>query len=375
MLLGSGVAALVTASCDRDEAGTHAQPAPMSAVSLAKALGKDAADLIDTVDPAPAAGDLKSEVERFTSLDACVAQHNALDPLVGDGLLAIGYDNFLRDTCRLLDATQARDRKRCVAIEASALRARCESYVAMATSNAELCPLDVPSDGARGHEPMCLAMATRDVRLCAAETSIRRVGCEAMVSRDEKRCAALVNKADRHLCERECMRWKTMLDAPAAGLPALPAPRVHIELHAVEGSIEPSRQKSDDAADAERGVVLMKVELGKVRLRVGSLVDSGAVPHSAGQSMRMGMLLTVATEGPTEAKIERFELEVPGSLTLTTLGNQSDLHAKIIKLDRLRGGEVMLEIEGTIGTAPHTYRMKTEVTTFVRDVVGTTLKR
>ena len=374
MLLGSGVAALVTVGCERDEAGARAQRAPMSAVSLAKALGKDAADLIDTVDPAPAAGDLKSEVEHFTTLDACVAEHNALDPLVGDGLLAIGYDNFLRDTCRLLDATRAHDAKRCVAIEASALRARCESYVAMATSNAELCPLDVPGDGARGHEPTCLAMATRDVRLCAAETSTRRVGCEALVSREEKRCAALANKADRRLCERECTRWKTMLDGPGAGLPPFPAPRVHIELHAVEGSIEPSRPTSDDGADAEHGVVLVK-ELGKVRLRVGSLVDSGAVPHSAGSTMRWGVLLTVAKDGPTEAKIERFELEVPGALALTTPGNQADLHAKILKLDRVRGGDVKLEIEGTIGTAPHAYRLKTEVTTFVRDVVGTALTR
>ncbi len=339
----------------------------MSAVSLAKALGKDAADLIDIVDPAPAAGDLKSEVERFTSLDACVAEHNALDPLVGDGLLAIGYDNFLRDTCRLLDATKAHDVKRCVAIEASALRARCESYVAMATSNAELCPLDVPSDAARGHEPTCLAMATRDVRLCAAEMASRRAGCEALVSRDEKRCAALVNKADRRLCERECARWKTMLDAPPAGLPPLPTPRVHIELHAVEGSIEPPRPTSDDAADAERGVVLAK-ELATVGLRVGSLVELGAVPHSAGGSLRMGLLISVSKDPPTEAKIERFELEVPGALTLVSPGTQADLHATVTKLDRVRGGEVQLTVKGTMGTSPHAYRVEATIHTFVRDL-------
>ncbi|MEO6418100.1 MAG: hypothetical protein ABIP39_01740 [Polyangiaceae bacterium] len=367
LLLASGVVGLATAGCDRDEPRPPAQPAPMSAASLAKALGKDAADLVETVDPAPAAGDLKSEVERFTTLDACVAQHNALDPLVGDGLLAIGYDNFLRDTCRLLDATQAHDAKRCVAIEASALRARCEAYVAMASSNAEACPLDIPGDSTRGREPTCVAMATRDVRLCAGEISNRRVGCEALVSRDEKHCAALANKAERRLCERESSRWKTMLDQPTTGLPPLPAPHLHVEVHAVEGSIEPPQPKSDDASDAERGVVIVK-ELATVRLRIGSLIELGAVPHSAGASVRMGLLLAVVKDAPTEAKVERFELEVPGALTLTSPGNQADLHATVTKLDRVRGGEVQIVVKGTMGTAPHAYRVEATITTFVRDL-------
>ncbi len=340
----------------------------MSAASLAQALGKDASDLIETTDPAPAAGDLKNEVARFTTLDACVAEHNALDPLVGDGLLAIGYDNFLRDTCRLLEATQAKDARRCTPIEASALRTRCEAFVAMSSAKAEACPLDIPADRTRGRDATCVAMATRDPRLCVGEIASRRISCEALVTGDRTRCKSLANPNERRLCERDTERWKTMLDAPSSGLPALSARRVHLELHPLEGSRESTDAKLDDATDAERGLVLVK-ELATTRLRIGALLDLGAVPHLSGADVRMGMLLA-AKDGSAEARIERFELEVPGGLTLVVPGTQSDLHAKLVKLDRVRGGDVQLELEGTIGTAPHAYRIKGTITTFVRDIVG-----
>src|SRR5882672_10911764 len=43
------------------------------------------------VDPPPRTGDLKSEVESFTTLDACVKARAPIDPLLGDAIEALGY--------------------------------------------------------------------------------------------------------------------------------------------------------------------------------------------------------------------------------------------------------------------------------------------
>src|ERR1019366_1781105 len=94
------------------------------------ALGLDGGSLEVRLDPPAPAGDLKAEIARFTTLDACVDGLARVDPIAGDALEAIGYDTFLRDACRVLDATKANDPGRCPAIEASSLEARCRTTVA-----------------------------------------------------------------------------------------------------------------------------------------------------------------------------------------------------------------------------------------------------
>src|ERR1044071_6588769 len=54
------------------------------------------------VDPSPPSGDLKSDIESFTTLDACVRARAMADPLLGDAIEALGYDTLMRDACRIL---------------------------------------------------------------------------------------------------------------------------------------------------------------------------------------------------------------------------------------------------------------------------------
>jgi hypothetical protein len=100
-------------------------------------LHVDAGDLEPALDPPAPPGDLKTELDEFTTVDACVQQRARLDPLVGDALDAIGYDTFLRDACRMLDAAKAQDDRRCEAIDASILRERCKATVAEIIGDAE----------------------------------------------------------------------------------------------------------------------------------------------------------------------------------------------------------------------------------------------
>jgi hypothetical protein len=120
------------------------QSAGSGAPETARGLGGegDAGDLEIKIDPPAPAGDLKAEIARFTTIDACVAERARVDPIVGDALEAIGYDTFLRDACRVVDAAKANDPARCAAIDASSLEARCRATVAEVSASPEACPWD-----------------------------------------------------------------------------------------------------------------------------------------------------------------------------------------------------------------------------------------
>src|SRR5256885_12144338 len=161
------LALLVLAACDEKKPPPHAeQPTPSAMVDT---LGVDASMVGEGVDPPAPAGDLRAEIERFTTLDGCVAERSKVDPLIGDALHAIGYDTFFRDTCRLLEASKDKKRDTCEKIDSSALRKQCRSWVAMIAQTPDECPLELEGVPSRGRTPSCLAVAAKDPRLCTSE--------------------------------------------------------------------------------------------------------------------------------------------------------------------------------------------------------------
>ena len=128
----STAAVIALGGCDEP----RKEPRPIFGASpsaVASALGIDAGAIaVEATDPAPPSGDLKTEMLRFRSLDACVKEHAGTDPLVGDSLYAIGYDTVIRDSCRILEALSAKDERRCDPIASSTLRAHCQNTVAIA---------------------------------------------------------------------------------------------------------------------------------------------------------------------------------------------------------------------------------------------------
>jgi hypothetical protein len=67
--------------------------------------------------------------------------------------------------------------------------------------------------------------------------------------------------------------------------------------------------------------------------------------------------------------VRRAELAIPNSVTLAIPGAPSSLKVVVRKLDRVRGGEVQIAIEGEVGAAPKKFSVRADMTTFVRDVV------
>lgn len=357
---------------------TAERPAP-SPSSLA-ALGIDAGMLGEPPDPPAPAGDLKEELDHFVNVDQCVAQRAKLDPLVGDALGAIGYETFLRDACRLLEATKDRKRETCDKIDSSALRARCQSWVAMAAQTPDACPMQFEGLVTRGRSPSCVAIAARDPRLCASEPrTVQRATCEGLVTRDPARCDALLPH-QRPPCQREVTRWRSVLGAPLEGLPKLPPVRAKLTLHGAQGTPDPPSTEVDLADDFARGVVVVTAGAdrggtgpARMRIELGTVAESEAARFAGSlqKRPRVGLALIVepsAKDAP-RATLQKLELELPGEAPIVTPPASCDCKITTVRAATERGGPAALVLDGTLGSGTRSYKITLDLATYVRDVV------
>lgn len=357
-------------------------PPPAPAASLAKLLGVDAGEVETPVDPPAPAGDLKADIERFTTLDACAAERAQRDPVLGDALEAIGYDTFLRDACRIIEAAKTNDAAKCSAIDATTLEAQCRATLAQATAAPDACPWQSPGRPARGRDAKCVAVAARDVRLCVgASDALDRATCEATLGGGDRPCTKLRTRSEQARCSRDAARWRSLVaeNASPTGASALVrAGAMHVE------PLDPGTPRTppgpasasldvDLGPDLERGVILV-VDREGTRFVVGPLSEAGLdfvapSPHVRA-SLALELLVAAGSHpGAAVARVERAELVVPGRPTAATPGAASTLTAKVTGLGASRGAPVSLEVEGDISAAGSSWRLHAQATTFVRDVV------
>jgi hypothetical protein len=302
-------------------------------------------------------------VNEFTTLEACIEAHAKTDPLVGDALQAIGYDTFLRDACRVLLAMKTKKKDACAPIDAQGLRARCEASVAIVSGAPDDCPFEIPDAPERGRDARCIAAASRDPRLCggAGPSADARRSCEALVQRDEKRCAADA------ACAREVVRWKNVLPSPeSSGAPY--ASRGALEARGAEGTPDPPNVVTDLAQDFARGVIV-NLDFGGTHVALGARRELGATAFAPGPGSRARLNLELRVPAEKPAEIEHAEITVPGAATFVLPGARWEGTVKLAKLEAKRGGEVSLVLEGTLGATPRAFQVKAAITTFVRDVV------
>jgi len=385
-LLTSALACAVCAACAACEEKKAPPPepgAPAPAVSELAELVIDAGVIGEPADPPAPAGDLKAELERFVNVDTCVAERAKLDPLVGDALGAIGYETFLRDACRLLEAAKDKKQEVCDRIDSSALRARCRSWVAMVAQTPDACPMQFEGIVTRGRNPSCVAIAARDPRLCAGEARAAQRGtCEALVFRDPAKCDALL-PTQRPQCRREVTRWASVLSAPLEGLEPLPRPRAKLVVRGASGTADPPSPEIDPSADFARGVVVVvgrESPLAGQRMRVelGSVAESeiARIAASPQKRPRVGVAVVFEAKKETSAKselpvasLEKLELELPGEAPIVSPPATCDCKITTARAPDRRGGEVAVSLEGRLSSAGRTYDVKLDVATFARDVV------
>lgn len=373
----AGAALLLPACEDKKPVPTapSASVTPAGAASVAMMLGIEAG-AFDTSDPPAPAGDLKADLDKFVNVETCVKERANLDPLVGDALRAIGYDTFLRDACRLLEAAKDKKRETCDRIDSSALRTRCQSWVAMIAQTAEACPLKFDGVPTRGRVVTCLAVAGKDPRICNGEArTFERATCDALASRNEAKCDVLT-PGDKVSCKREAQRWRSLLAEPLSGLPALPTARGKLSVKGEGDTPTPPTSEADLATEFARGAVLV-TSRDRSRVELGMLGESETtrIAPSPNRRPRLGIAVLfepgATTSDPPRPLLERLELEVPGEATIVHPGG-GRCECKITKgrADRTRGGEVAIALAGTISSGTRTYKIEIDLATFVRDVVS-----
>lgn len=344
-------------------------PTPMAPTAIAEKLKLDAGMLELPTDPVGPAGDLQGEAARFTTIDACVAEHAKLDALVGDAIRAIGYDTFLRDTCRGLEAIKQKDIKRCDSIEVSSLRVHCQNTYAMALGDPDACAFQNTLSKDRGRSPACVAVASRTLSLCAStETYVERASCEGLVLQESFRCKSLPSM-DRLRCEHDIERMRGFLATEKVDKTAPKVSSAILDLEAIHGSEAVSPAKSDFSKDLQRGVVLVS-DGGQVVLTVGARLHSDGtflVPSRATQA-RLSVTLTSGKEG-AGAKVSHLEVDVPGRAMVSLEGDHCDCVLKNVSIPGSRGGDVRFELDGNVGSTPNAFKIHAVVKTFARDIV------
>jgi hypothetical protein len=378
---------LLVLACEDRKAPPPEPSGPAPAVSELSELAIDAGALGEPADPPAPPGDLKADLDRFVNVDTCVAERAKLDPLVGDALGAIGYETFLRDACRLLEAAKDKNRAVCDRIDSSALRARCRSWVAMVAQTPDACPMQIEGVVTRGRNPSCVAIAARDPRLCAGEgRSAERGTCEALVLRDPAKCDALLPN-QRPACRREVARWASVLSASLEGLDPLPRPRAQLVVRGASGTPDPPSPEVDLSADFARGVVVVTgresaVAGQRMRVEFGSVAESEAARIAASPQKRTRVGLAVVFEAKNEgaaaraepavpsARREKLELELPGEAPLVSPPSTCDCKLTTARATDRRGGEVAITLEGTLSGGGRSYAVKLDVVTFARDIVS-----
>lgn len=367
------IAALLVARCDE----TKRPPPPVPSAQPAASAALPAIDGgLELADPPPPAGDLKEELERFVNVEQCVTERAKIDPLLGDALRGIGYDTFVRDACRMLEAAKDRKRETCEKIDSSALRSRCQSWVAIMAQQADQCPLVYEAVPARGRQSSCVAIAARDPRMCVGEArAAPRATCEALATRDEQKCDALLPN-DKASCRREHARWKNLLSAPLEGLAKLPAVRAKMTLKGDGPTPDPAQPETDLTADFARGVVVVTLR-ERARVEIGSLGESEAVRVAPSPNKRPRAGLSVLLEPPAlgskdgpKPVLQKLEIDVPGEATFVYPGGaKCECKVTTARIDKTRGGDVAIVVEGTINLGTKAYKVNIDLATFVRDVV------
>jgi hypothetical protein len=328
-------------------------------------LDLDGGIALERSDPAAPAGDLRDDVARFTTLDACVAQHALLDPLVGDAIRSIGYDTILRDACRVLQAIKTKDSAPCEAITASSLTERCKSLVAIALHDPDRCPWDAPSQKQRGREASCLAASTRDARSCGAALASARPACEALATGDTSRCAK-ASGPDREQCTRDFNRLRTILADERDAHEAAP-PSARLEIHGASGTSDPSVATYDLSSAVAGGAVLAAEALGGAGVELARDLESSLRLAMRSDRPRLAASVAVEAGAPTLTKLTLYVPKVP---EIECPGPHCALTVTMPPVEPRRGAPITVGIEGTTETPGGTYRIKLTIASFVRDIVG-----
>lgn len=317
---------------------------------------------IPEMDPAPPPGDLREEIDAFQDLPSCVKRHKLLDPLIADAVESLGYDSFVTDACRSIEALYKKEVTPCAAMLTSRMREHCETQVAMLKGEPELCPVRDHVTGIPERAPQCLAAARRDVRPCAALVGMARATCEGLVAQDPARCGL------EGRCLRLVRRWMPVLPVAEGRSPY----RGHIEVIAKRGE---EVVRLELPREAEQGAIVA-IQERRARLSLGDLRSFFVVDEQQG----VGFILEFPEWPPHETKWKLSDREAQGVLRMRAVGALELLHGAPVEVQIERaatgaGGAIELAINTIVGPVHAPWKVQWKINTWLRDIVDTRQRR
>lgn len=312
----------------------------------------------ELVDPVVPAGDLAAEIAAFTDLRECAGRHRLQDPLVADGIDAIGYDTLVFDACRAIKALKDNDPGSCDATAATRIRERCHAQVAMLTGKEALCPTDDLVPGFPMHDVQCVAVARRDVRPCAALEGTERAMCEGLVARDASRCGTDPR------CNRMIARWRSSLPPISGKSPYASSLRVEVtslDEHADGGT---QAESFDLSREASAGAVVVHLK-NETRVLIG---DAREIPAHGDTRGGLALVLPAAGAAARAAPpkvVVRWSNGVVSTVTTGTIPRVS-----IETIGTEPNQPVRLTIEATVGATTSPKKTRWTIDTWVRDIVA-----
>jgi hypothetical protein len=181
-------------------------------------------------------------------LRACIRRvESATPPELAAALESVEYTSAAEDGCRADMAPRFRERSLCDGIALSAVREQCRMRVAIARAEPDSCP-SASTD--RGLDPVCLALASHDVALCAAALAQDRTRCLAVARDDSAQCASL-----DPLLQPRCRRDVAVLHGVVPRMNGAPAVAGTLHLALAPGtSVDAESARAWDLDAAARGV-------------------------------------------------------------------------------------------------------------------------
>lgn len=262
----------------------------------------------------------------------------------------LGYDLLFADACTVQRAEQEGDPAICQELSVSTLRDRCVARVAIASAQPLACP---PGRTMPGRDPLCVALAARDRRLCQVASVLDRAVCEQALGRATA-CAHLPD-TERDACTERAADLASRVQGEPTTSPAL---TTSMTLTLADGSTRSPTSAARGARITYRGCTRVLV--------LGEQAHLTAPFGLAGVAFEV----VVPGEEPFEASLTSLPSETASTLSATLDGSRV-LHANTgsVSLTRLTP-ELGGVVEGTFHAsyAGEMAMLDGTFTTFVRDV-------
>ena len=327
------------------------------------------------------------------SVDDCLARLRRETPSSAQWTIGVlGYDDFMLDTCRAQMAVNEEDAAPCREIDARLVQSACLARVAVRTRAPDLCPRQ-----ARGADPLCMALASRQIGLCQASPLLEREACVELLGDARHGCRISIAP---DLCADIVVRHRDALGGQSEGQSGsqsdgqlntaegasgeIQEPSLNATFTRVIGQAPPNviGEREQPLSSFARGARIVE-ESGRLILELADPLGLSAGSHASRPQIAIRIPLPTDQQTgllPTDPQTDHHPVG-PWTMEIEAVGASLEAHQTDLGTLRATSGEVHIEgferalgaeVEGTFRVecpqAPGTIRIEGAFRTFLREI-------